>query len=289
MGWLKFASASLAFVCALAVTSPGRAAAPLVNNVPGCYAPLKLRQSGSALATEVFILVDQTVTLDDDLKRNLLQNSLRLIAPGSAFTIVKFSAFSQGRYMDVVARGVLEPTPPAPMRNATGVRTLARLDACLAGQAGFARKLALAAMEKALAQSSTQLARSDILASLKDSSFLISGSTAPRKVVLIASDMLENSSVSSFYENGRLKLLDPNAEMRRVEDARMLSSFNGARVFVLGAALISPSTSQTREPLQTYRDPIRINALRTFWTGYVRRSGGELIEFGAPALLRPAG
>jgi len=284
---IRSLAAALGMTAALAAAAPSLAQS--TNNIPSCYTALHLRPPESVPEQEIFVLIDQTVLLDDTLKASLLQNALRMVRPGSAVTVIAFSAFSQGRYMNVLARGWLEPLPPPVMRNATGARTLKQLDQCLSGQTTYGRRLAAAAIGKAAGQASQDLARSDILASLAASSRVIGQSTSRNKVVLIASDMLENSSISSFYERNHVRLIDADAEMQKAARANVVGNFGGARIFVLGAGLMGDlGTAYGRDQgKQSYRDPLRMNALKGFWTAYFSRSGGRLVEFGEPALLQP--
>ena len=258
------------------------------NSVPSCYAPLGIAPP-VIQNISLYVLVDQTVNFNADVKKNLGDSAQFFLAPGNEFQVLEFSAFSQGRYMDTVATGALEAGLPQGQRDNTGSDTLALLDNCLIRQRLFGRRLMSAALNKAMAAYSDRLARSDILGSLQNLAELVSHSRAKRRVVLLASDMLENSSITSFYRSGGVRKIDVPAELKKVAEAHMFANFRGANVYVIGAGLLDPSEdAQTKFDTLTYRDPLTMAELRAFWTEYFRISGGHLLGFGEPMLLAPA-
>lgn len=261
--------------------------AGVANDVPSCYAANNMSMTAPASSLELFVLVDQTTPLDTDLQASIKENAGRLIKGGNSFVIAAFSSFGQGKYLEVLNAGTIESGINEKLRENIKVRQLSGFDACLKGQEGFGRKLAAQSLNKALSGSSPLLAKSDVLASLKELSARVRQSSAQRKVVLLASDMLENSGVSSFYANKNVRRIDPAAEMKKAEAAQLIGDFGGARVFVLGAGLVQQSTGGKNKDSGVYRDPQTIGALKQFWTEYFAKSNATLAEFGAPALLVP--
>jgi hypothetical protein len=98
--------------------------------------------------------------------------------------------------------------------------------------------------------------------------------------VLIISDMLEHSETTTFYGHGRLRDIDPEAELRKVSDLGMIGDFRGARVYVLGAGYSLKGT---------YRAAKEMQRIEAFWRQYLERSNGTLAEFGSPSLLGDIG
>jgi len=96
--------------------------------------------------------------------------------------------------------------------------------------------------------------------------------------------MLENSSVSSFYANQGVRLLNPEKELMRVANDQLFGDFGGARVFVIGAGLLPDETNQTKG---AYRSTQTMQVLARFWSEYFHKSNADLSEFGQPALLNP--
>lgn len=259
--------------------------AGLQNDIPSCYAANNVGAAAPAPARELFVLIDQTTQLDPRLQSSVKENVLRFIRPGTAYVIGDFSAFSQGRYMEIISAGTLEQPVADSARNSIGVKVLRTFDACMQGQAGYGQKLIQSALDKALGGSTSTLSRSDVLASIKELSVRVRQSTAHDKVVFLVSDMLENSSVSSFYAAKNVRNIDPAKELKAAEAAGMIGNFGGARVFVLGAGIVPEDAAKGASGV--YRDPKAMNALKEFWRQLLARSNAELVEFGTPAMMTP--
>ena len=242
----------------LALVTGTTAYAGAQNDVPSCYEASKVGVPAPAPRTELFILVDQTTPFDAMLQGLATENAGRLIQPGSAYVVATFSSFGQGRYMQVLSAGTLEQPIDESLRNSIGMKVLRTFDA---------RML-------------------DILSALKELSSRVRQSGARDMIVFVLSDMLENSSISSFYANHNVRAIDPSVEIKKVEAAQQFGDFGGARVFVLGAGLVQGDGSARRDR-GVYRDPKTMAKLRTFWELYFARSNAQLVDFGAPALLSP--
>jgi len=261
------------------------ASAAPVNQIPSCYAAGKLEIKPAPPQRAFFIVLDETVILDDALKRSLWDLVKPVVAPGAEVSIYRFSAYSQGKYLDVVASGVLEAPIPAGVRDSVSVPKLKSFDACMSGQAQYGLTLTRNAIGKVLADSSFDLAKSDIDGSLFALSKVVKESRAPVRTVLLVSDMLENSTVSSFYQNKGVRNVDPAAELKKVEAAKLFGDFGGASVYVMGAGLIQASAGGPKAQPAQYRDTRTMSSLQQFWTGYFERSNAKLEAFGMPALL----
>lgn len=251
------------------------------NDIPSCYAANKIEIAAPASQYEVFILIDETTVLDDNLQNALFSITQSLIKPGVKFSLLSFSAFVQGRYLSSKVSGVLELPLLNEVRSSVGVKVLKNFDACMAGQARYGLDLALKTEKSVLQTASSDLQKSDVIASIAEVSRLVKNSTIPKKIVLIVSDMLENSTVSSFYTNGNVRRIDPVKEMNIVAKEKMFGDFVGANIYVMGAGVV-PEKGKT-----VYRDPITMQALKSFWQAYFQKSNAELAEFGQPALLNP--
>lgn len=273
----------------IAAASMGAEAAAPQNKIPSCYAANRMEIPPPVTEREVYVLLDQTVVLDADLKQALLDSVRPVLTPGTAFTIFRFSAFSQGRYLDVVTSGVLEQPIPKKERDSVSVPKLKSFDACMKGQWEYGVRLALTSIAQTMQESSSELARSDVLGSLAETSRIIKAAKTPHRIVVVVSDMLENSSVSSFYANNGIKKLEPEKELKAVDANHLFGDFGGASVYVMGAATIPETASKGTSKKATlgYRDPKTLGALKQFWSAYFSRSNAKLEEFGMPALLSP--
>lgn len=261
--------------------------AGVANDIPSCYTASKIGIPSPPPGVELFVLIDQTTPLDANLQNAVLENVGSLVRPGTAFVIGSFSSFGQGRYLEILTAGTLESPIAEKTRDDIGVKLLRNFDTCMQGQLDYGRKAAAAALNKAFVGGSAELARSDVMSSLKELSNRVRQSVARDKVVFVVSDMLENSSISSFYANRNVRALDPAVELKKAENAQQLGDFSGARVFVLGAGLVQENAGGRNRDSGVYRDPKTIGSLRQFWGQYFARSNAKLIEFGAPALMAP--
>ncbi len=246
--------------------------------VPSCYRAFPIGVAAPAPQSELFVFIDQTTPLPADIKAAVDDNVRRLVRPGTRFTIASFSAFSQGRATTVQASGAVETGVPAQRRGDVSVALLKKFDTCLAQQAPFAGRLAVATVDKAIAGASSNLAKSDVLASLSQLSARVAASRARSKTVVIVSDMIENSSITSFYARKKLRLINPQVELDKVAKAEVGGNFGGARVYVIGGAL---------RPDSGYRAEPELKALERFWDGWFRGSQAKLVEFGRPNLVNP--
>ena len=253
------------------------------NAVPSCYEG-KLTAPAVPLAKELFVLIDQTTLLDDQLKQSVAEQVRPFLSKGNGFSVLVFSAFTQGKYTQLLTSGQLDHAMPDVLRSDVSKPVLGKFDQCITRQAGLAGQTVGGALRSAFEGSSGEIAKSDVLASLKDISGKVRQSKATEKVVLLVSDMLENSSVSSFYANQSVRKIDPSKEMKLATDNNLIADFNGARVYVLGAGLLSDDAKKKA----TYRDPKTMLALAGFWKSYFEKSNAQLIEFGQPALLNQA-
>lgn len=257
------------------------------DDVPSCYAANQLPAPPNALKRDLYIVIDQTTVLDASLTNALGRQLQALIVPGTRFSIFSFSAFSQGRYLQPLGRGTLEPPlTDANVRNATAVGKLKTLDACLQAQVAFGARLVAKAVGDTIAGSTNTLAKSDVLSSLAAVSKAVREFPGGPKTVLIVSDMLENSSITSFYAQDRMRQINPEEETRKVAKVNLQADFGGADVYVMGAGIVPEPTGPGKQA-PNYRSPQALEALHAFWAGFFQRSHARLIEFGTPALLTP--
>jgi hypothetical protein len=271
----------IALTAAALFTSCAPAMAGALNDVPSCYAAAHITPTDQRGYSRLFyVLIDQTVTWNRDIESGIMDNLNANLTPGTKFVIADFSAFAQGRYLQVIHTGIIEaPMPPAQIGN-TPIEAAKLLNACLADQRPFAVKMADDSAIAALAGSSGSLANSDIMLTLQQVSAAINADPATDKALFLASDGLENSAITSFYHHGAIRNIDPTHELARAKAAGLIGNFGGAKIFVIGGAL--PPPGQT-----PYENPILLQHLAEFWTQYFQQSSATLVEFGEPSLLQP--
>ena len=265
----------------LAATLAGASGASGQNLVPSCYGRYPIGVAPAPSARDVFILIDETTALDPALTQNLRANVVKLIGPGTRFAIARFSAFRRGHFAEIVAAGSVEPAVPAQLRNSISVPKLRQIDKCLHDQPLLASRIALAGVAAAQKVSAATFSQSEIMSSLKQLSDPIAASRARDKVVIIASDMLEHSSATSFYAKKGLRQIDPAAELKKAAKNQLFGNFGGARLYVIGAGILPPEAPDVSRTIPA------LNALERFWTLWARQSGAAMAGFGRPSLLSP--
>jgi hypothetical protein len=251
------------------------------GSIPSCYAAARLSVTVPRPARSVFVIVDQTTALDGELRRTISDNLNRLLQPGTSFTVATFSAFSRGHYTTVLSTGAVEGSVPPRLRPSLPVNRLAALDRCLVRQQQFARQLAARALARATGVPATTFSNSEIMASLAHLSESVRTAPGASKIVMVASDLIEHSSASSFYARHNLRLIDANAELRNALRHGLIANFGGARVYVVGTGLLPPSAGNS------VRDVRALNGLITFWTNWFRRSNAASVVVGRPNLVSP--
>lgn len=283
----KHSIAAALLLCLLNTALPKNAQAAVDNQVPSCYSIPGLELTAPTIDRELFLLIDQTTPLDDELKRAVLSNVGNIAVPGTKFVVGSFSSFGQGRYLEIITAGTIEPPLTQDQRDASSKKPLAAFDACINKQLDYARKLVANAIRKAYEGISPSLSRSDILDSVKKLGERVKASPSKDKIIFLVSDMIENSSITSFYAQNSVRQIDPAKEFQISQRSNMVPSTGPARVYVLGAGLIQAPNQSKIQNSDIYREPQKIQALKKFWELYFSAGGATLEEFGAPALVRP--
>lgn len=263
----------------LALCLPALAWSAERNDIPSCYAFVHMTEhQPKPSGRELVVVVDQTTQLSADLRDTALRHALRFMRPGDSVLLYEFSAFLADNYMRLPFAGFVEAPLEGKIRNQVGMDSLRKLDKCLAEQRGFFVSKFTAAFTSSVAKPDTNIAKSEIVLSLRQIGADLSRRPVPHRVVLLVSDMLENSDFGSFYANNAVRTIDPGAEMKKIEANKLLGDFSGADVYIHGAGLVTTSAKDT------YRSGKAITALEQFWHSYFQQSKGTLKAFGAPAL-----
>lgn len=250
------------------------------NDIPSCYHYFKLDANRPAESgRELVIVIDQTVKIPQELKKSIWQHVTRYVLPGDRVVLYQFSALLQNNYMKRVFDGNLEALfTDIKSRNNMGMESLKKLDTCLIKQKQYFDQGIGKLMAASFAAESDNLAKSEILDSLKRIAEDLRSDPAPAKSVLLVSDMLENSDFGSFYSNNQIRLVSPEKELARVTKQSLIADFNGAKIYVAGAGLIDTSAKNN------YRSGKIMQQLEGFWQQYFTASNAELVSFGVPEL-----
>ncbi|GAA3949571.1 hypothetical protein [Allohahella marinimesophila] len=247
------------------------------DDFPSCYTVLDKPRQAQASARELIVIIDQTVKLNVALKRHVHATVNGFLQPGDRFTLLTFSAYAQSHYASMPLSGATDVPLDEDTRYHTSLTSLRKFDRCMARQGKMVRRSIDQAIKTALDGADDSLPRTEVAASLAEfGDSVIAVSTAPRRVVLLVSDMLENSATASFYRNGELAELEVEAALTTTASAGALSNWREAEIYIIGAAYSPDGVYRTRPVL---------DSLRQFWTAYLEKSNARLLGWGQPELL----
>lgn len=232
------------------------------------------------------ILVDQTTIADDNLKNKFNREILYFLKNNDdvsyALNGYTFSSFLAGQYMQHGLKEVLhERKLTEKQRKDVVKKNLQAFDACQKTKSYSVMEKKVSSFLSSAYLGDSKLVKSDIMESFIKVANEVSKSKALNKIVVIYSDMLENSSITSFYANNAVRKIDHAKELALAEKAGMFADFAGAKVYVMGAGLVS----EQGKAKGVYRDPKMMQELKAFWAEWFKRSNAELVEFGTPEML----
>jgi len=249
------------------------------NDLPSCYRYAQLAsEQPAASGRALTVVIDETVNMPQALKSSAWEHTLRYLQPGDSIKLYQFSALLQNNYMKLQFAGILEKPLVGKVRNHIGNASLKKLDTCLQQQAGFFQKTFGKQFVESFGKPNEEISRSEIFASLKKIGEDLGQDPSEDQVILLVSDMLENSDFGSFYQANRIRGIDPVAELAKVEKRALFAELHGARVYVMGAGLIGDDAKGA------YRSGKVLQSLERFWQGYFERSNARLVSFGTPEL-----
>ena len=243
-----------------------------------CYSRSHTEQwRAAASGRQLIVIIDQTVVLPDALQHSVWNEVANFIQPGDDVKLYTFSAVVPGQYMRLAADSYLDAPPSASVRGDIPMDNLNDLDSCLNQQKSqftmqWGRQLVLAMQE-----SRADIPKSEILHSLKSIGQDLKASPAKHRIILLVSDMLENSDSASFYRHNQIHQLNVKNILANVRHQQLVADLLGANIYVLGAGLLSPSDSH-------YISGKTLDSLESFWGQWFSLSNGRLVAFGTPAL-----
>lgn len=248
------------------------------NDVPGCYSHAKLNPvlATAADSRELFVVIDGTFSPDDKIKQMVRDKVQRFIQPGDRVTVISFAALVAEHYTDLKFSGLLDTD--IKNRDDVAKKPLQVFDNCLKKQQKFARQK----IDSAIADSYRNeqiLPKTEILNNLAQViGPKVANSAADRKVVLLVSDLFENSDVTSFYSNNQIRVIAADAEMAKIEANGLVTDFAGAEIYIAGAGWLEPE-------YRGFRGAKVMVPLKKFWQNYFQSSNATVKGFGQPMLM----
>lgn len=264
---------------ALCMLSPLANAYTVRNDVPSCSANMPQEYVDNSTKRELFVIIDRTMSgsLNEKVMVETYNQISRFVRSGDSVQIVQFSSYNKDGFTNVAFKGKTDLPLSKENRDYIRKSQLASFDKCLNDQHQFVlAKIGATLQESFAPQENTDF--TEVIASVAEiSSQIISVSTAEDKVVLLISDMLENSSATSFYHRGSVRMINSQQEVDNVIDRNEFGQFGGARIYVMGAGLLPGG--------QSYVSSQKMKAIEQFWSQYFAQSNGQLRGFGKPLLL----
>lgn len=226
--------------------------------------------AGEKKDREIFIILDQTTPFSQKIRKNAIVNIFGLLKPKTMVNLFTFSEYVKGKNISLIDRYYFNGDLSKDQRYELGKKKIRIFNECFNSQtSGLQRKLASDLLDN-FKDDNISSSKSEILYTLrKISRKAIKRSRTKQKIVILLSDMLENSNYTSFY-GGKLKNLDIDKHMKIISSNRLLGDFDGADVIVIGAGVVDK---------ESYRDGKDLDKLEALWEEYFEKSKGNLVTF----------
>lgn len=251
-----------------------------MTSIDSCYDNYGI-DNINPIKNNLYIVIDQTFILDEHLKEHIIEKIRPLLLPASSITLIKFSTFSEGHYTSIVYKDKFDAKLTNMQRDDIAHNKLKKFDKCMAIKFKEKQKVPLPIIMETLNESNETISHSEIFKTLAEVSNLHAFKKAEgNRIILLVSDMLENSSVTSFYSNGHVKMIDTKNEMEIVKKTEYLPDFKDASIYVVGAGLLSLKARK-----ESSSNNKKMNKLKKFWAQFFKESNGTLYGFGMPELL----
>ena len=272
----KTTSFFVAFIGLLITYTPANAAQ---TEIKSCYNLVNL--DDVAIPTkkrELIIAVDQTVEFDKSVQEHTFKKIQQFLRPGDNVKLITFSAYVQGNFTDILFSGQLDSQLDDEVRYDISKKSLKSLDHCYSLQNKAVREGVGKTLLTAFSNASSKVPNTELIDNLSlISKTLYNDATIEKRYLLIVSDMMEHSSLTSFYKSGSLKKLSPEIELSKIQKAGLEFDLKQANVFVIGAAYSKNGK---------YRSGEEIRNFTTFWQQFFQQSNATLNSFGTPILLQ---
>ena len=274
---------TLSLSLALLMTGISASHAEPRNDIPSCYQSIDLKKTNTDQGRELIVVIDGTFDPDVNLKKSVHEKVQRYISPNDRIRVVSFSSYIGSEYTQLRFSGELESAIPKGERNSISKKILRQIDSCIAKQMAFSRRSIDSAIKDGFKPADIEVPKSEIIGNLSrvlNSLLLPNPNSSQPKTVLLVSDMLENSDITSFYKSNSVKTINVETEMKKIKAGNYFTDWYGAKVYVIGAGWVH----------KKYRDGFRgshiMASLEAFWHEYFELSGAKLVAFGQPVLIQ---
>ncbi len=243
-----------------------------------CYQQLELEMPENNINRALYIFIDQTMPLNIRMQSTL--NELLSAHPkrGEQVRIARFSPNIKGQYTELTYEGFLDSKPSEAYLYQLRDEDNRALQTCIEEQKTRTKQAMKSAIKDDLQLIDTQLPRTELLYALKRlSETILVNDQIKNKTVLIISDGLENSEVTSFYRRRNIAPINVEKEIAKVNKHNLLASWHGANLYMFGLGNIKDERRHIK--------PSQLEMLKKFWHSYFSAGGAVVKELGTPALL----
>ena len=250
-----------------------------VASEDSCFAGIKYAQPTEHRANRgLYILIDETVPLSKEMKAKVERLVRGWGKQGDMVKIARFSASYRGLYPELVFHQKIESPPDSAFLYNLHYRDKVLIKQCLQEQKEKFNKEFGMQFNAALKNLNPKIPKTELLGSLKQlSKKLVVPDEALEKTVLLISDGMENSAVTSFYKNKTLKNIKPKKTIAKLRRKGMMGFWKNAKVYMYGVGLMPDK--------KRYADPMLVQNLKHFWERYFVEGGAKSAEIGTPELL----
>lgn len=264
----------LIIFCALLVSAPASA----LDRQQSCYEQLELEQPEDNLDKALYILVDQTMPLSASMRANINKILEPHPRSGELVRIARFAPNTKGQYTELLFEGIRDSQPSEAYLYHLRDDDNRALLTCLKENETTLKTQFNSALQHGMGMINTSLPKTEILHALKRlSETVLINDNINDKTVLIISDGMENSEVTSFYRRKSVKKINVEKELEKVTSRHLLADWRGAKVYMYGLGTI-------RDPRKHIK-PSQIAPLEHFWRSYFNAGGAIIKELGTPAIL----
>ena len=247
------------------------------NIIPSCYQLVDIDRISPPIERGLLVVVDNTIELEHALQRESFEKIVHFMSEGDRVVIISFSAYVEDQYTRIRADARLDRMLSKDAAFTVPKQKLKELKRCLAGQKRSLARIVGTSLEAIYAESSTDLPNTELLATLaKTSREILPILKARETYLLIVSDMMEHSDVTSFYKSGNIRMIDPEAELQKAEASGVVAVYPGTVAYIIGAGYTGAGK---------YRSAKVMRAVEDFWRLYIARAGGRLQTFGTPSMF----
>lgn len=251
------------------------------DDIPSCYPLLAghYDQQIPAPKRSLTVVIDQTIPLPQALRNDVTSKVLRFLKPGDKLNVISFSAFYDDQYTDMTFTGSLDPVLSSDDRSSIGKRTLKKFDICNIKQANFVKKIIPQKLSEAFKGANNDLPNTELVGTLFEiGSSVIANDSTEERLMLIVSDMLENSSTVSFYKGDMTKALPSNKYLATFKEKSLIPDLSDVKVYVMGAGTLPEGGK--------YRSQEYMLSLKEFWKNWTADAGANLEGWGQPSLMQ---